>query len=208
MGLSGNTLLNADPNLTLRKTPAKTQFLKTNESKSSVHNTQLISKTPKTKQHMERYSRQVENSNDNLIFSLPQLISPVRQVYKQQSANTKLPARIISFQPGTGVVVNIRKPENSRYRAVYFLNARGESLVTFVPEAEEKPTPKRNLLILKPVARSTTDEKGVSVSNPIGHAIVQKGKEADIVFQPKAEAVAGPGGIAHAQSELLVDYFE
>lgn len=63
-------------------------------------------------------------------------------------------------------------------------------------------------LEFRPEAYSMADELGIAVSNPISRAIVKKGYEFDIVFEPKAVAVAGPGGTAFAESDLIIDYYE
>lgn len=61
-------------------------------------------------------------------------------------------------------------------------------------------------LILKPVAKSVAGIDGQAISNPLSRAILRQGMNVDILFEPEAVAVAGPGGVAHAQSDLEITY--
>ncbi|KAL3281228.1 hypothetical protein HHI36_004442 [Cryptolaemus montrouzieri] len=61
-------------------------------------------------------------------------------------------------------------------------------------------------LILKPVARSVAGVDGKAISNPVSRAALRKGANVDILFEPDAIAIAGPGGIAHAESDLEIYY--
>lgn len=61
-------------------------------------------------------------------------------------------------------------------------------------------------LILKPVARSIAGVEGKAISMPLSRAILRKGTNVDILFEPEAVAIAGPGGIAHAESDLEIMY--
>lgn len=61
-------------------------------------------------------------------------------------------------------------------------------------------------LILKPMARAVAGLEGRAVATPLSRAVVERGTNADILFEPDAIAIVGPGGIAHAQSELEVGY--
>lgn len=61
-------------------------------------------------------------------------------------------------------------------------------------------------LILKPMARAIAGLEGRAMATPLSRAVVEKGTNADILFEPDAVAIVGPGGIAHAQSELEVGY--
>lgn len=79
----------------------------------------------------------------------------------------------------------------------------------FFPSKDEVSTTKtKQLLIFRPEAHSTAESMGTAVSNPISRAIVKKGSNFEIIFDPKAVAVAGPGGTAHAESDLIIDYYE
>lgn len=61
-------------------------------------------------------------------------------------------------------------------------------------------------LILKPVARSVAGVDGKAISMPLSKAILRQGTNVDILFEPEAVAIAGPGGIAHAESDLEITY--
>lgn len=63
-------------------------------------------------------------------------------------------------------------------------------------------------LILKPQALAVAGLKGTAMATPLARAIIEKGTDVDIYFEPHAVAIAGPGGIAHAQSELEIGYRE
>lgn len=63
-------------------------------------------------------------------------------------------------------------------------------------------------LILKPQAMAIAGLEGTAIATPVARALVEKGTDVDIYFEPQAVAVAGPGGIAHAQSELEIGYIE
>ena len=68
----------------------------------------------------------------------------------------------------------------------------------------KKPT----TLVLKPVAKVVAGPKGIAIAAPISRAVVRKGQDVNIHFDPEAVAVVGPGGIADAHSELFVSYYE
>lgn len=61
-------------------------------------------------------------------------------------------------------------------------------------------------LVLKPVARAIAGQDGRAIATPVSRAVLQGGTNADILFEPEAVAVAGPGGIAHAESDLEISY--
>lgn len=61
-------------------------------------------------------------------------------------------------------------------------------------------------LILKPVARAIAGNDGKAMATPLSRAVLRKGSNVDILFEPEAVAIAGPGGIAHAQSDLEIFY--
>lgn len=63
-------------------------------------------------------------------------------------------------------------------------------------------------LILKPVARAVAGVEGKAVSTPVSKAVLRPGTNVDILFEPEAVAIAGAGGIAHAESDLEISYEE
>jgi hypothetical protein len=68
----------------------------------------------------------------------------------------------------------------------------------------KKPT----TLVLKPVAKVVAGPKGIAIAAPITRAVVRKGQDVNIHFDPEAVAVVGPGGVADAHSELFLSYDE
>lgn len=68
------------------------------------------------------------------------------------------------------------------------------------------PNKEVTTLILKPVARSIAGVDGKAISTPLSKAILRQGTNVDILFEPEAVAIAGPGGIAHAESDLEITY--
>lgn len=61
-------------------------------------------------------------------------------------------------------------------------------------------------LVLKPIARAIAGDKGKAIATPLSKAILRHGINVDILFEPEAVAIAGPGGIAHAESDLEISY--
>lgn len=68
----------------------------------------------------------------------------------------------------------------------------------------KKPT----TLVLKPVAKVVAGPKGIAIAAPVSRAVVRKGQDVNIHFDPEAVAVVGPGGVADAHSELFLSYYE
>lgn len=66
----------------------------------------------------------------------------------------------------------------------------------------------QNLLILEPSARSIVGEQGTAISAPLSRAFVRRNSGTTILFRPDSVAIAGPGGTAHAQADLIVDYID
>ena len=61
-------------------------------------------------------------------------------------------------------------------------------------------------LILKPVARAVAGQRGRAIATPLSRAILRQNVNVDVLFEPEAVAIAGPGGIAHAESDLEIMY--
>ncbi|KAM3961929.1 LOW QUALITY PROTEIN: uncharacterized protein ACR2FA_004016 [Aphomia sociella] len=62
-------------------------------------------------------------------------------------------------------------------------------------------------LIVKPIAHAIGGV-GVAIANPISRVVIAHNKLGSIVHAPIAAAIVGPGGIAHAQSDLhLYEYY-
>jgi hypothetical protein len=67
---------------------------------------------------------------------------------------------------------------------------------------------KSTTLVLKPVAKAVAGPKGIAIAAPLSRAVVRKGQDVNIHFDPEAVAVVGPGGIADAHSELFISFYE
>ncbi|KAK9709392.1 protein of unknown function (DUF4774) [Popillia japonica] len=61
-------------------------------------------------------------------------------------------------------------------------------------------------LILKPAAKAVAGQEGKAIANPLARAVLRQGTNVDILFEPDAVAIAGPGGTAHAESDLEIHY--
>lgn len=57
------------------------------------------------------------------------------------------------------------------------------------------------MIFLRPKAHAET-VKGIAIANPISNVVIARNTTGSIVHSPQATAIAGPGGIAHALSEL------
>ncbi|XP_047098747.1 uncharacterized protein LOC124712496 isoform X1 [Schistocerca piceifrons] len=66
--------------------------------------------------------------------------------------------------------------------------------------------PGTTTLILKPEAEAVAGCNGTAIANPISHAVVPIGQPVDVHFEPRAVAVAGPGGKAKAHSDLVLSF--
>lgn len=63
-------------------------------------------------------------------------------------------------------------------------------------------------LILSPSSKAVSGNYGTAISSPISHAILRKNMGTRIFYRPESVALAGVGGTAHAQSDLILDYVE
>lgn len=72
--------------------------------------------------------------------------------------------------------------------------------------SEERSVADETLLVFRPKARAEAGKRGVALSIPVSHAVVATDRKARIRFQPESVATAGPGGFAHAHSDLFLSY--
>jgi hypothetical protein len=63
-------------------------------------------------------------------------------------------------------------------------------------------------LILEPSAKAIAGNDGTAISAPLSHAILRKGTSVKVLFRPQSVALAGSGGVAHAQADLILDFVE
>lgn len=133
---------------------------------------------------------------------------------------------VLDARVRSGSQVGIKKfgkpvDENAAYFAPYkshplfeYLKTRNginlENLIQLQGEKlENSDTPRETVtLILKPMARAVAGLEGKAMAMPMARAIVERGTNTDILFEPDAVAIVGPGGIAHAQSELQIGYID
>ncbi|XP_021182025.3 uncharacterized protein LOC110370514 [Helicoverpa armigera] len=62
------------------------------------------------------------------------------------------------------------------------------------------------MLFIKPVAHAL-NSKGTALANPISQVVIARNQSGTILHAPLATAVAGPGGVAHAQSVQYVPFY-
>lgn len=62
------------------------------------------------------------------------------------------------------------------------------------------------MLFVKPIAYASNSQ-GAALANPISQVIIARNQTGTILHAPLATAVAGPGGVAHAQSDLYLYEF-
>lgn len=85
-------------------------------------------------------------------------------------------------------------------------NTLNGQVFSFRPNGGKQQEKDTVTLVLKPVARAIAGQDGKAIATPVSRAVLQEGVNADILFEPEAVAVAGPGGIAHAESDLEISY--
>lgn len=73
---------------------------------------------------------------------------------------------------------------------------------------ERELKPNETSLVFQPKSKAEAGRNGVALSTPISHAILFPGQKANIHFEPESYASAGPGGFAHAHSDLFVTYLK
>lgn len=63
-------------------------------------------------------------------------------------------------------------------------------------------------LILEPSSKAVSGNGGIAISSPVSRAILRRNMGTRVLYRPESVAVAGVGGTAHAQSDLILDYVE
>lgn len=86
------------------------------------------------------------------------------------------------------------------------------TLLTFRSQQPNDPNAQNqeatSTLILKPVARAIAGPEGKAMATPLSRAVLRRNSNVDILFEPDSVAIAGPGGIAHAESDLEITYVD
>ncbi|XP_026485983.2 uncharacterized protein LOC113393353 [Vanessa tameamea] len=86
-------------------------------------------------------------------------------------------------------------------QATEVFNYDGEN---FVDHLAKDPT---FIFHINPRAFAKSGENGVAISNPISSVIIRKGEPGSIIHTPRATAIAGPGGIAHAEAIQYIPFY-
>ncbi|KAL0266424.1 UNVERIFIED_CONTAM: hypothetical protein PYX00_008960 [Menopon gallinae] len=115
-----------------------------------------------------------------------------------------LPIRIRSEERGDASGRVVPLPVADLIRSVQEA-AREEAERDASPE-ERSAAADETLLVFRPKARAEAGRKGVALSAPVSHAVVAADQKVRIRFQPESVATAGPGGFAHAHSDLFLSY--
>ncbi|XP_053602820.1 uncharacterized protein LOC128670840 [Plodia interpunctella] len=69
---------------------------------------------------------------------------------------------------------------------------------------ELKPKISKFSIFVRPRAFALSGSGGVAIANPVSNVVIAQNDIGSVVHAPSAAAVAGPGGIAHAQSDLYL----
>lgn len=96
------------------------------------------------------------------------------------------------------------------------LNANGFATATSITSADRSiPALQQSeassggaTLTLEPSSKAIAGNGGIAISSPVSRAILRKNMGTRILYRPESVAVAGVGGTAHAQSDLILDYVE
>ncbi|XP_023937826.2 uncharacterized protein LOC112045750 [Bicyclus anynana] len=97
------------------------------------------------------------------------------------------------------LVENIRKNRQGIVNDVY--NYDGDKIVQ---NLYEDPM---YVLHLSPRASAISGDRGVAISNPISRVVLRRGEVASIIHSPKATAVVGAGGVAHAEAVQYIPFY-
>lgn len=71
--------------------------------------------------------------------------------------------------------------------------------------ANQRGSTKTASLILEPHSRAVVGNGGTAISVPISRAVLKRGIPTNVYFNPESVAIAGVGGKAHAQADLILD---
>ncbi|KAF5273642.1 hypothetical protein FQR65_LT04642 [Abscondita terminalis] len=143
-----------------------------------------------------------QSSNDklqNLLFS--HILSKTSRNMSQQVTDDKVDKQLLVRNSND--VLTPYKAHPLFYNLKNFENGRVISIRNNDGEETETAT-----MILKPVAKAVAGQEGTAIATPLSTALVRQGTNVDILYEPEAVAIAGPGGIAHAQSDLEIFYEE
>lgn len=78
----------------------------------------------------------------------------------------------------------------------------------FFPAAIFKSQENESTLILEPNSKALSGNSGTSISSPLSRAILRVGVPVKVLYRPQSVAITGANGVAHAQSDLLLDFID
>lgn len=78
----------------------------------------------------------------------------------------------------------------------------------FFPPAIFKSQENESTLILEPNSKAVSGNSGTSISSPLSRAILRIGVPVKVLYRPQSVAITGANGVAHAQSDLLLDFID
>ena len=177
------------------------------EKSDSVQNTLLLPSRPSRDEDMD--------SPSSIISNITAAVTPEVQRNTDQVVTPKTTAQTppeltpkVTEHAYNSVSLTIPNPH---YDEGYpkLLNKGLESLSeNSKNEVHASELKKPTTLVLKPVANVVAGPKGIAIAASISRAVVRKGQEVNIHFDPAAVAVVSPGGVADAHSELFLSYYE
>lgn len=80
----------------------------------------------------------------------------------------------------------------------------GTYFLPYLSQAATETT-KNAALILEPHSKAVVGNGGTAISTPISRAVLKKGVPTNVYFNPESVAIAGVGGKAHAQADLILE---
>lgn len=120
----------------------------------------------------------------------------------------------VFFIPRKRITETLSSPE--KFQKNHLLNQNEIGEISAEIESYEKTTVDYNesilkqsegdFLILEPSSIATSGNNGTSISSSISRAILRKGTSPKLLFNPQSVAISGNNGIAHAQSDLFIDF--
>jgi hypothetical protein len=177
---------------------------------SKVQNTVLLHSRPSQSEEMENDDLSEIYNNEMAAVSRTEVQNNIDQIGTTNVTSRVLPEVTLNIVGNAYDVIptsvmNSQGDEdhlNGLQRAMESVPESSRDEIN--PSEQGKPT----TLVLKPAAKAVAGANGIAIAAPLSRAVVRKGQEVKIHFDPDAVAVVGPGGFAHAHSDLLLSYYE
>jgi len=178
------------------------------EKSNFVQNTLLLPSGPSRDEDTDSHSRIFSNikaavTPAEVQKNTDQVVTPKTTAHAPLELNPRVTEHAYDSVPLT--VPNPHYEEGYSKLLHKGLESLSENSKNDVHASEPK---KPTTLVLKPVAKVVAGPKGIAIAAPISRAVVRKGQDVNIHFDPEAVAVVGPGGVADAHSELFLSYYE